>query len=133
MGRPTKFNAKTADAVCARLAEGKSMRQIARTANMPDRTTLQRWVADNEEFAARCARAREIGADVIFDELEDIEQKTLTGKLDPQAAKVVVSSRQWRLSKLSTKKYGDKQQVDVNAQVSIADAILAARSRTGAA
>jgi len=107
-GRPTAFTDKLADQICEALANKKSMRQICAAANMPHRTTVQEWIAKDPAFATKCARAREEQADAIVEDCIDIENKTLTGKIHPAAARAVLASKQWRASKLAPKKYGDK-------------------------
>lgn len=63
----------------------------------------------NADFATLITRTREgPQADYLLESMADIEKKVLEGTLDPQAARVVIWSRQWRASKLAPKKYGDK-------------------------
>lgn len=95
-----------ADEICAKLSDGQSLRKICQAEGMPDRRTVERWMASDESFAAKCARARDYGTDLILDDMEDIETGTLKGTIDPRAASVVLSSKQWRASKLAPKKYG---------------------------
>ena len=71
------------------------------------------------EFAARCARAREMGQDCSVEEMQQIEGDVLKGAVDPHAARVVLSSMQWRASKIAPKKYGDKQQVEHSGSIDI--------------
>lgn len=40
--------------------------------------------------------------------MSDIEDRTLSGSIDPAAARVVLASKQWRAAKLAPKRYGDK-------------------------
>jgi hypothetical protein len=107
-GRPSNYSAQIADSICERLAAGESLRQICTDAKMPDRKTVDRWADQFPEFAARRARAREAQADGLFDEMADIENKTIAKALDPAIARVVLSSKQWRAAKLAPKVYGDK-------------------------
>lgn len=90
------------------LMSGKSMRQVCDMEGMPHRMTVIRWMAEDKEFATKCARAREIQADTIEEDMADIEDEVLQGRIDPAAARVVLSSKQWRASKMAPKKYGDK-------------------------
>lgn len=106
VGRPSVYSEELADRICERLVEGESLRKICADEEMPNKATVSRWIASNDNFATRCARARETGADVLLDEMEDIEDRTLGGELDHRAANVVLSSKQWRASKLAPKKYG---------------------------
>jgi len=112
MPRPSEFTAEKADEIVSRLLSGESMRKICRDDHMPNRQTVIRWQLANADFAAKCARAREQRADDDFDRMSEIEDDTLSGAIDPQVARVVLSSMQWRTAKLAPKKYGDKQQIE---------------------
>jgi hypothetical protein len=96
------------ETILSELMSGKSLVRICATDGMPDRVTVFRWMASDDEFATRCARARVIQADAIEDDMADIEERTLTGEINPAASRAVLASKQWRASKLSPKKYGDK-------------------------
>ena len=116
-GRPSKYSEELADRICERIATGESMRQVCEDSAMPGRTTIREWLRDNEDFRSRCARAREEQADGIFEEMADLEQKVLDDEVSALAARVVLSSRQWRASKLAPKKYGDKLEVENNTTI----------------
>jgi hypothetical protein len=51
-GRPPGYSAEIADTICNRLAGGESLRAICADAGMPDRATVSRWLARDEEFRA---------------------------------------------------------------------------------
>jgi hypothetical protein len=100
-----------AEEICDRLIEGESMRSICSDPKMPSRATLLRWIAVDNDFATKCARARLMQADTMDDMVLDI-----IGEVDEdnaQAMKVKLSAIQWRASKLNPKKYGDKIQQEV--------------------
>lgn len=107
-GRPSAYTEAIAAEICERLANQESLRQICASEGMPHRSTVDRWADDNPDFAARRARAREAQADSIFDDMADIEDRTLKGRIGAAVARAVLSSKQWRASKLAPKKYGDK-------------------------
>ena len=85
----------------------------------------------HEEFSARLARARELFADAIADEVLDIADTVQTGEAIEegfdgngafrkvktedaiQRSKLRVETRLKLLAKWSPEKYGDKKQVDV--------------------
>ena len=79
---------------------------------MPSRMQWYRWMEADETFGIRCARAREEYAEKLFDGMASLEDDVLDGTLDAQAAKVVISSRQWRAEKLKPRKFGTR--VDLN-------------------
>lgn len=129
MGRPSTFTQETADAICARLAEGESLRAICRGDGMPDPSTVLRWADDkeNEAFAQQYARARAVGYQLLGDEIvqiaDEAEYESVPGqdgesrevRFDATAVarnRLRVDTRKWMLSKMLPKVYGDK--LDLN-------------------
>ena len=119
MGRPSIYSEALADTICERIASGESMRKICLAPDMPERMTVLRWLAKNETFAAKYARAREIQAHVWVDEIYDVAsmqpERAINGSLDSASVTHIrnrVATMQWLAMKLNPKKYGDK--VDVN-------------------
>ena len=101
------YSQELSDAIVQALATS-SLRDICRAPGMPHRATVERWMIEDAEFAARCARARELHADHIVEGHADIEAGVLDGTIRADAARVVISSQQWRASKMNQRRYGDK-------------------------
>lgn len=120
MGRPLSFTSAVGEEICERLMQGRSLRQICADPEMPDRTTVVRWLAREEDFAAKYARARDVYADVMEEDMAEIEDRTLSGEIEPAAARVVLTSKQWRAAKLAPKKYGDRLDLNHSGQVKVA-------------
>lgn len=108
MGEHVRFSDELADRICDRLASGDSMRRICADPGMPNRRTVERWMDADPAFAAKCARAREIG----FDERADAMRDEIDAEPDVQRAKLIFSYEAWRLSKLAPKRFGDKLELD---------------------
>ena len=126
MGRPSKYTADLASTICARMADGRSLRDVCRDEDIPDVSTVIRWLADDEKtaFRAQYTRAREAMADAMADEMLEIsddsrndwvERENKDGStyiaLDGdhvQRSRLRVDTRKWLLSKIAPKKYGDK-------------------------
>lgn len=100
------------NAVLDAIADGSSMRKACKEEGIAPSSFLKVVVSEKEIFE-HYTRARKAQAEWLFDTLGAIEDGTLAGKIDPQAAKVAIDSRKWRLAKLHPKEYGDKSQVDV--------------------
>ncbi len=123
-GRPSGYTEAIAVEICRRIAERESLRKICAGPDMPDKTTVLRWLAakENAEFRTQYAHAREMQADTLFDEALEIADETsddwITGKdglkiLDHehvQRSRLRVDTRKWAAGKLAPKKYGDKFQ-----------------------
>lgn len=120
MGRRSTYTPELAAAICERLAAGESLRAICEPDDMPAHSTVLRWVNVDKEFADHYARARDVGLDVMADELLDIADEPPgtvfpSGGTDNGAVahqKLRVDTRKWYLSKLAPKRYGDRLNVD---------------------
>lgn len=119
MGRPTSYTPEIAEAICLRIADGESLRHIAKDEGMPSAITVHRWVIeDREGFAAQYERARFCMVYAMADEMLEIASGTLlvatgapgTGEASAkvQAKKLEVETRKWLLSKLMPKDFGDR-------------------------
>lgn len=127
MGRHSTYNAEVADRICARLAEGETLRAICRDEGMPPWRTLYHWIEDHADFAARIARARELGFDAIAQEALSIADTPVIGEETEESddgktrvkradmlghRKLQVETRLKLLAKWDPKRYGDR--VDLN-------------------
>lgn len=99
--------------VLERIAAGESVRQICREPGMPERTTVRVWLLNDPEFSAIHARARELQAEVQAERMEDVEEDVLAGKIDPNAARVVLGSMQWRTERMAPKRWGSKVEHEI--------------------
>lgn len=114
-GRPSQLNEAKVDEICKRIAAGESLVGICRSANMPDASTIRRWLAKGDvfdaephyaDFRTRYARAREDQADSLADEILD-EARAVTEK-NANAKRVLIDALKWRAGKLKPKVYGNK-------------------------
>lgn len=130
-GRKSTYTDEIADQICARLATGESLAGICRDEGMPPESTVRTWVIDDPSgFAAKYARARDIGLDCVADEIIRIADTPIEGVVVKESEdgvettrkdmlehrRLQVEARKWYLSKLAPKRYGDRQQVDVGGQ-----------------
>lgn len=118
--------------ICTLLADGYSLRKIVAMPGMPGMSTVMRWLDDeaNTELREQYARARELQADRMAEEILDIadEQCTMV-RADKHATKdddgdgntevvfdavavqrnrLRVDARKWLASKMAPKKYGEQ-------------------------
>ncbi|MFN6267157.1 MAG: hypothetical protein ACK45D_13070 [Alphaproteobacteria bacterium] len=105
-GRPSSFTQAIADEICERLAEGESLRTICNDDDMPGRSTVNRWLAENEAFRDQYARARDVQADLYAERIVD-DAMVAT---DAGLGRLRMDALKWAASKLAPKKYGDKVQ-----------------------
>lgn len=126
-GRPSEFTEAMADAICEKIAEGESLRAICRDAEMPAKSTVFKWLTQQQTFADQYAHAREAQADALADEICDIaddgsndwmERRREDGSVDDVVnhehitrSKLRVDARKWVAAKLKPKKYGERSLV----------------------
>ena len=114
-GRPSSFTQEAGDEICHQIIDGSSLRSICAQEGMPSLRVLMSWVEVNKEFQQQYARARTMQADIKFDDLKDLA-KTATPE-DIQCIKLQIDTAKWELSKTLPKKYGDKIDIDMTAEV----------------
>lgn len=115
-GRLLMFAEDIADIFLDRLAGGESMRKICLDADMPDGSTIRKWLARNPDFAKQYAYARDAQADSMFDEtlyIADALPDDATSE-QVQVARVQIDVRKWAAGKLRPKKYGDMLKHEVS-------------------
>ena len=133
MARPSIYNQELADEICSLLADGLSLRTVCLAEDMPDKSTVFRWIRSIPEFRDQYARAKEEAADALTDEMLDIADDGSNdwmkrhGKEDEeywvangehiQRSRVRIDTRKWIASKLKPKKYGDKLDIDATVEV----------------
>lgn len=124
MARPTIYTEELALNICAKLADGESLRVICMAEEMPNASTVHAWVLEDKEgFSKKYARARDIQAENMFDEILEIsddgsnDYMTITKGRETYnvedrevttRSRLRVDSRKWYLSKVLPKKFGDK-------------------------
>ena len=131
-GRPSKYTEELGSIICARLAQGESMRKVSRDESMPCMVTLFNWLREHKEFLKQYETAKEECADMYAEEIIEIaddssndyidvaDENGVTGatKLNTehvQRSRLRVDARKWVASKLKPKKYGDKIQQEITA------------------
>lgn len=125
LGRPSIFTEELALRICERIVDGDSVRSICAQDGMPGLTTLFRWLESNEVFREQYRVAREIQADVLFDEIRDIADDTSHDTIATEdgdrpntewiaRSKLRVHAREFQVMKLRPKVYGDHATTDVN-------------------
>lgn len=111
-GRKSEYNDAIAQDICTLITEGKSLVTICEQDDMPSMSTVFKWLSQNSDFAEKYAHAREVQADVMDAEILKVAREVTNE--DAQAARVKIDAFKWRASKLAPKKYGDRQEIDLN-------------------
>ena len=105
-----KYSDKLADKICNEIANGKSLRKIAKMKDMPTVSGIMKWLGqtDKSYFVEQYAHAREAQADYYADSIIDIAQECPKVSEAVQRAKLEIDAIKWVAGKLKPKKYGDK-------------------------
>ncbi len=118
-----EYSQELFDKICERIADGESLRTICADGGMPSKANVFRWLSANKDAADQYARAREVQADTLFDEMLDIADDARNdwmerrGEEDAgwvangehiQRSRLRIDSRKWMAGKLRPKVYGDK-------------------------
>ena len=105
----TNYTREISDTICARMSEGKSVRAICRDPGMPSEGTVRGWaVRDVDGFGDRYRSARQMLLEYWADQIVDIADD---GELDPRDRQIRTAVRQWLMSKLAPRRYGDRVQI----------------------
>ncbi len=137
-GRQSTYTEDMADQICWWIADGKPLREFCRQEGMPAWRTVYDWIAAHADFAARIARARDLGYDAIAEEALHIADTPVEGvrrtiKADGTEEtredmiahrKLQIETRLKLLAKWSPKRYGDRQQVEHEVGESLEKLIL---------
>jgi hypothetical protein len=124
----TNYTREVADTICTRMSEGESLRSICRSPGMPSEGTVRGWaVRDVDSFSERYRAARALLVEYWADQILDIADEP---DLDPRDRQIRVHTRQWLMSKLSPRRWGNKLELSgdpqhplqvLHKQVSLAD------------
>jgi F420-dependent methylenetetrahydromethanopterin dehydrogenase len=128
-GRPSLKTPAKLDELCARLAEGVSLREVCRAEDMPSLATVIRWLSEDEAFQVQYARAKELSAEAMTEDMLDISDNASNDWMmrnDPDnegwvanhdhiaRAKLRIETRKWLAGKMKPKKYGDKVHTEIS-------------------
>ena len=117
MGRPSSYTQEIADEICSRLAHGETLRSIiASSPHLPDRTTIYRWNADNQDFRNQYTKARAEQADYYAELIVDESYSSH----DAAIGRLRVDALKWAASKMAPKKYGDKIELETAQPLTLA-------------
>lgn len=122
---------ETFNFICNQIESGKSLREVLRENDkMPSTQTFYKWIDTDNEKSKQYARACEMRADIIFDEMieiaddgtndfmtkqigDGIEVQVLNSE-HIQRSRLRIDTRKWILSKMNPKKYGEKTDITTN-------------------
>lgn len=104
MGRPSEFNDDAEAAILRIISEGGTLDQAADAAKVT-RSTICRWLQDDQQFRDKYAQAREDQGDWFADKIADLATDDTKEPADITAR---VNALKWLAGKRKPKVYGDK-------------------------
>ena len=124
-GSGSKYTEEVADRICDLVSNGVNLRRVCRMEGMPAWRTVYDWVVARPDFAARLARARELGFDAIAEEALEISNTPVMGQKQVMGdkstyttvedmlghRKLQIETRLKLLACWDPKKYGNKVQL----------------------
>jgi len=105
------------------IENGRALRKILKDdENMPSTQTFYKWIDEDVEKSKQYARACEVRADAIFDDIIEIADDSSHDTIITDNGEIInsefvarsrirIDARKWIASKLNPKKYGDKLDV----------------------
>lgn len=136
IGRPPfEWTEEIEDTILSGIMAGESVISMTgpyRPEGMPSQVTFYKRLLNDEAFAKRYARAKELLADHEFDEMREIADNASNDWMernDPdnpgwvfnhdhvQRSKLRIDTRKWRASKLAPKKYGERVELEHSGEV----------------
>lgn len=106
------YNKDKADKICALIADGVSLRSAAKQHDVGD-TTFLSWCDLIPELDEQYTRAREARGVYYGDRISEVVEKTITGEIDPAAARAAIDGLKWTAARMASKRLGDKIQAEV--------------------
>ena len=118
----TTFTPEVGERVCARIAQGDSVRRACRGDGYPTWRSFMRWLATQdpeqgegepakvgpfEALRQQYARAREIRADARFERIDNVVVDMRKGKINDRQARVEIDAIKWQASKENGRRYGE--------------------------
>lgn len=134
----SQYTDEMAALICDRIADGESLKSICNDEEMPARSTVFKWLAENTRFSDMYARARDEQADAIFDEILTIADTPQIGEKRKvkddggieistgdmiEHRRLQIDARKWMAAKLKPKKYGEKLELEHGGQIALTPTI----------
>jgi hypothetical protein len=125
MAYSEKDKTKIVNEICEKVSNGSTLRKALKESEIAN-DTFFRWIDEDEQKSKRYARATELRAEAMAEELLSIVDATeddiitdefgnqITNHNVIQRDRLRSDARKWLMSKMFSKKYGDNKTVDLN-------------------
>ena len=114
--------------ILSEIEEGNSLRSVLSKKDMPSRYTFFEWLKDDDVKANQYARACEVRAEGIFEDILEIADNSSNDTIYTDKGEIPnsewiarsrlkVDARKWMLGKMNPKKYGERIQQEHSGEV----------------
>ena len=108
--RPILYTPEIGEKICEIIASGESLVKACEADDMPAISTVWSWIrSNNDNLQERHRYAREQSAWSCLEKLIQVENSLEKRLIDSQAARVMLDSIRWRMSKVLPLIFGDTQ------------------------
>ena len=126
-GRPSEFTDEIFTEICERMEQGKTLREICRDPDMPSRTTILRWVKNDDGRKRQYEFARQAQCDFWADEIVELSRdrsndtiidkdgRASANHAAVQRDRLICDNYKFLMGKLHPGRYGDKHQIELPA------------------
>ena len=105
--RKSAYTPQLGEEICARIAAGESVMAIGADPTMPCAGVIHRWRNRHDEFHEMYLRAKEIGAETMFDLAYEVALETTEETV--RSDRIRIQTIRWRTALLAPKVYGTRQ------------------------
>ena len=135
---------KAIEEIINRISSGESLRSILpyqnRSEHLPHIGTFLRWVSEDEKLSEHYARAMEIRADIMFEEMLEIaddgsndfmtitkgdKEYEVENKEWVNRSKLRVDARKWILARMTPKKYSERLITENKSEIIVSEKVVA--------
>jgi hypothetical protein len=112
-GRWSTFTPELGREICERIANGESLKAVGQDPAMPCAATILRWAAEFPDFGNDYAHARQLMADLLFDEAREVASVW--------ADRLRFDTIRWMTARMAPKKYCERVMVEAEVAARRAD------------
>lgn len=111
-GRPCTYTEDVFFEILDKYADGEDLIPLLNSSDRyPTYVTFNKWITGNDELLRLYTHARQGKTEPLIHKIHEAISDLKGGMIDPSAARVIIDTYKWEISKYYPKLYGDK--VDV--------------------
>ena len=114
---PKEFEDDQVEELLERISNGEAITTICKDPRMPSRASVYSWVESDAEFSGRFRAARARGCHALAEECLEIADAPSRDAVAAADKRIRIDTRLRLIGKWSAKDYGDKIDVNYNAEV----------------